>query len=93
MYGMTVGPKMPFTVHAFLKNIEVRGTSMGSRKEFKEMVDFVKEKKIRPVVSRVLEADLSNIAALDSLFDDMKAGRQVGKLVIEFGKENSEPKL
>lgn len=81
-----MSPKMPFTMTAVLKNIDVRGTTMGSRKEFKEMIEFVKAKKIRPVVSRVLQTELDDLSAIDELFEDMKKGTQFGKLVIEFGK-------
>jgi D-arabinose 1-dehydrogenase-like Zn-dependent alcohol dehydrogenase len=85
---MTVSPKMPFLMQAVLKNIDVRGSTMGSRKEFKEMVEFINANKIYPVVSRVLQTDLSDIAGLDGLFQDMKEGKQFGKLVIEFGKSS-----
>ncbi|KAK1072110.1 hypothetical protein LTR33_010319, partial [Friedmanniomyces endolithicus] len=37
-YGMTISPKMPFVMGAVLKNIELRGSTMGSRKEFADMV-------------------------------------------------------
>jgi D-arabinose 1-dehydrogenase-like Zn-dependent alcohol dehydrogenase len=83
---MTVSPKMPFTMPAVLKNIDVRGSTMGSRKEFKEMIEFVNAKKIHPVVSRVLQTELDDLSAIDGLFEDMKKGTQFGKLVIEFGK-------
>ncbi|KAH8427457.1 putative alcohol dehydrogenase [Aspergillus melleus] len=92
VYGMTVSPKMPFLMQAVMRNIEVRGSTMGSRKEFKEMVEFVKTNKIRPVVSRVLQTDLGDIAGLDALFQELKEGKQFGKLVVEFGK-SSESKL
>ncbi|KAL4754629.1 hypothetical protein BDW72DRAFT_200604 [Aspergillus terricola var. indicus] len=72
VYGMTVSPVMPFLMQAVLKNIDVRGSTMGSRKEFKDMVEFVKTHKVHPVVSRVVQAELSDIAALDGLFQDMK---------------------
>ncbi|KAL2851805.1 hypothetical protein BJX68DRAFT_254777 [Aspergillus pseudodeflectus] len=88
IYGMTVSPVMPFLMQAVLKNIDVRGSTMGSRKEFKDMVDFVKTHKVRPVVSRVVQSELSDIAALDGLFQDMKEGKQFGKLVLEFGKSS-----
>lgn len=74
VYGMTVSPKMPFLMQAVLKNIDVRGSTMGSRKEFKEMVDFVKANKIHPVISRVVQTDLGDIEGLDRLFQDMKEG-------------------
>ena len=90
---MTVSPKMPFLMQAVLKNIDVRGSTMGSRKEFRDMVDFVKANKIQPVVSRVVQSELDDISSLDSLFEDMKQGKQFGKLVIEFGKAPSGSKL
>jgi D-arabinose 1-dehydrogenase-like Zn-dependent alcohol dehydrogenase len=61
---------------------------MGSRKEFKEMVQFVREKKIRPVVSRVVKG-LDNMSEIERLFDDMKRGAQFGKLVIEVSSDGS----
>ncbi|EEH05863.1 conserved hypothetical protein [Histoplasma capsulatum G186AR] len=82
VYGMTVSPKMPFITPAFLKNIEVKGTTMGSRKEFKDMINFVNEQKIKPIISRVVQG-IDNVKAIDGLFDDMKNGTQFGKLVIE----------
>ena len=90
---MTVSPKMPFLMQAVLKNIDVRGSTMGSRKEFKEMVDFVKANKIYPVVSRFEQSELDDLTSLDSLFEDMKQGKQFGKLVIEFGKSSSGSNL
>ena len=87
-YGMTVGPKMDWLMSANLRNLELRGTTMGSRKEFKEMVEFVNEKKIRPVVSRVVKG-IDNIKEIDELFDEMKTGSQFGKLVIEIVGEGS----
>lgn len=83
---------MPFTMAAVLKNIDVRGSTMGSRKEFQEMVNFIKTQKIQPVVSRALKAQIDDLAALDGLFEDMKHATQFGKLVVEFGNP-SESKL
>lgn len=94
-YGMTVSPKMDWLMQAVLKNVELRGTTMGSKKEFTEMVEFVREKKIRPVVSRVVKG-IDNLDGIDGLFEDMKVGRQFGKLVIEFESgdhDSSSPKL
>ncbi len=82
---MTVGPKMDFLMSAVLRNIEVRGTTMGSRKEFADMVQFVREKKIRPVVSRSVHG--LNIEKIDTLFEDMKSASQFGKLVVTLGED------
>ncbi|KNG45943.1 NAD(P)-binding protein [Stemphylium lycopersici] len=49
IYGMTISPKMDFLMSAVLRNIEVRGSTMGSRKEFADMVQFVRETKMKPV--------------------------------------------
>jgi NADPH:quinone reductase-like Zn-dependent oxidoreductase len=89
-YGMTVSPKMDWVMQAVLANVELKGTTMGSRKEFRDMVAFVKEKKIHPVVSRVVKG-LDNIAEIDGLFTDMDKGKQFGKLVIEIGEEGEAP--
>jgi len=90
---MTIGPKMPFLMQTVLKNIDVRGLNNGLAQGIQDMVDFIKSEKIHPVVSRVLQADLDDLAGIDGLFEDMKHGKQFGKLVIEFGKSNNESKL
>lgn len=91
-YGMTVAPKMEWTMNAVLNNLELKGSTMGSRQEFKDMIAFVNEKKIRPVVSRVVKG-LDNLDDINSLFDDMKKGTQFGKLVIEIASSNSRSRL
>jgi D-arabinose 1-dehydrogenase-like Zn-dependent alcohol dehydrogenase len=90
-YGMTLGPSMPFLMGAVLKNIEVKGSTMGSRKEFGDMLKFVREKNLRPVVSDVVKG--LDIAAIDGLFDIMKKGSQFGKLVIDLQGSGSTSKL
>ena len=91
VYGMTVGPKMPFLMQAVLKNIEVKGSTMGSRKEFKDMAEFIKSTKAKPTVSRVVQG--FDLEAINSLFEDMKNATQFGKLVIEISKEGADSKL
>lgn len=93
VYGMTTGPKIPFLMSTVLKNIDLKGSTMGSRKEFKDMIDFIKNTKAKPVVSRVQKGwDLDGI---NSLFEDMKKGSQFGKLVIDIsgGTSKGESKL
>jgi D-arabinose 1-dehydrogenase-like Zn-dependent alcohol dehydrogenase len=72
---------MPFLINAVLRNIELKGTAMGSRKEFADMMEFVRTKKVKPVVYRTVQG--LDIEAIDGLFEDMKAGKQCGKLAIE----------
>jgi D-arabinose 1-dehydrogenase-like Zn-dependent alcohol dehydrogenase len=71
---------MDFLMGAVLRNIEVRGSTMGSRKEFAEMVQFVREKKLKPIVSRSVHG--LDVEKIDTLFDDMKNASQFGKLVV-----------
>ncbi|KAK5660512.1 hypothetical protein OQA88_13060 [Cercophora sp. LCS_1] len=91
-YGMTTGNKMDWVAMAFLRNVELKGTSMGSRKEFGDMVEFVRKKGIRPVVSRTVRG-LDNLEGIEGLFEEMKQGRQFGKLVVLFDGEGESPKL
>jgi len=86
LYGMTLSPKMDFLMTAVLRNIEVRGSTMGSRREFAEMVQFVRETQLRPVVSRTVHG--LDIEQIDALFDDMRNARQFGKLVVTLGDGN-----
>lgn len=79
-------------MNAVLNNLELRGSTMGSRKEFKDMVAFVNDKKIKPIVSRVVKG-LDNLEEIDTLFDDMKKGSQFGKLVIEVADGSNSSKL
>ncbi|CAD0052183.1 unnamed protein product [Aureobasidium pullulans] len=84
--------KMPFTMAAVLKNIDLRGSTMGSRKEFADMVSFVSTKNIRPIVSRSVSG-LDNLEEINGLFEDMKNASQFGKLVIELEKATEASKL
>lgn len=85
-YGMTVGNKMNWHMRAVLANIELKGTTMGSRREFRDMVAFVGQHNIKPVISKVVRG-LSDLDAIETLFVEMQAGRQFGKLVIEIDDE------
>ncbi|CAG1959595.1 unnamed protein product [Fusarium graminearum] len=87
-YGMTVSPKMNWLMPAVLLNAELKGTTMGSRQEFRDMVNYVERMGIRPVISRTV-LGLDNLEAIDGLFEDMKAGRHTGKLVIEIDHHSS----
>lgn len=90
-YGMTVSPKMDWLMSAVINNIELRGTTMGSKREFNDMVAFVNKHRIKPVISRTVKG-LDNLEAIDGLFTEMEEGKQFGKLVIEIGG-GSSPKL
>jgi NADPH:quinone reductase-like Zn-dependent oxidoreductase len=86
-YGMTLGPKISFSMAAVLKSIEFRGSTMGSNKDFRDMLEFVNETKVKPIVSRVVKG-LRKLDEVDSLFTDMKEAKQFGKLVVEVTDED-----
>ena len=53
-YGQTASPKgVTFNMTAVLKNVDFCASSMGSRVEFKELLEFVDKHKIHPIVSDV----------------------------------------
>ncbi|KAI4156641.1 MAG: hypothetical protein L6R39_001068 [Caloplaca ligustica] len=95
-YGMTTMAPPGLPMQAVMKNIELRGSTMGSRREFTEMVRFVREKKIRPIVERTVHG-IDDLEGIEGLFEDMKEGRQFGKLVVLLdtgGKGNqNNPKI
>ena len=86
---MTVSPKMPWLMSAVIRNLEVRGSTMGSRKEFADMVKFIESTKMRPTVSRVVSG-IDNLDGINSLFEDMKSSSQFGKLVVQISKDSSK---
>lgn len=73
---------------AVLKNIEVKGSTMGSRKEFTDMINFIKKTKAKPVVSNVAHG--LDLKAINGLFEEMKSGSQFGKLVVEVSSGQSK---
>ncbi|KAK6346680.1 hypothetical protein TWF696_006798 [Orbilia brochopaga] len=88
-YGMTVNPKVVFPMQAVLKNIELRGSTMGSRREFGAMVQFVAAKGVKPVVSMVVPG----MDRADEAFEAMRRGTQFGKLVVLLDERGDSSKL
>lgn len=91
---MTTSPKLTWSMPAVLKNLELRGSTMGSRREFSDMVKFVAAKNLRPLVSRAVSCcdGMQNLEGIEGLFEDMKSGKQLGKLVVEISKEEEGEK-
>ncbi|KAK8121633.1 oxidoreductase [Apiospora sp. TS-2023a] len=79
---MTVAPLMDWPMPAVLKNLELKGSMVGNRVEFTDMVNFIRHHQIKPIVSRSVKG-LDCVDAIDGLFEDIKTGSQFGKLVIE----------
>jgi len=62
----------------FWKQISVMGSTMGSEKDFKNMIEFVNKYKIKPVVDKVFRFDQAEEA-----FGRMDAMSQFGKIVFQ----------
>jgi NADPH:quinone reductase-like Zn-dependent oxidoreductase len=82
VYGATRGPaeklEMP---RIFFKQIDIRGTTMGSDAEFHDMLDLVVRGQVKPLVDRVLP--LSRYVEADQL---MEKAEQMGKIVVDCRK-------
>ncbi|AWW32509.1 alcohol dehydrogenase [Echinicola strongylocentroti] len=78
-YGATLGnPPMLDARRVFWNQLTIQGTTMGSDRDFEEMVQFVTEQEITPVVDSVF--DFSNAV---EAFERMSAGKQTGKIVVK----------
>ncbi|MBK9151115.1 MAG: zinc-binding dehydrogenase [Saprospiraceae bacterium] len=76
-YGGTLGNingLNPQTV--FWKQLSIMGSTMGSPRDFAEMLEFVDKHRIIPVVDEVFEME-----EWDKAFEKMEQGQQFGKLV------------
>ncbi|WP_128547457.1 zinc-binding dehydrogenase [Larkinella soli] len=77
-YGGTTGnitDVMPSRV--FFKQLTIGGTTMGTEQEFADMIRFVADHRIVPVVDEVFP-----LAEAEQALRKMEAGRQFGKLVL-----------
>lgn len=82
VYGTTAGTPSPIHLpRLFFSQGAIKGTTMGNDEEFAEMVNFVQEHQIHPVVSSVRP-----LSQAISAFDEMAEGKQFGKLVIRINE-------
>ncbi len=77
-YGASKGVVPGLNLHrVFWKQVSLVGSTMGSPADFANMLAFVEEHKITPIVDRVYSLD----DAVDA-FDRMKNAEQLGKIVV-----------
>jgi D-arabinose 1-dehydrogenase-like Zn-dependent alcohol dehydrogenase len=77
-YGGTLGRVNGLALQPlFWKQISLLGSTMGSPKEFDDMLRFVATHRIIPVVDEVFDLEEGN-----SAMEKMKNGNQFGKLVL-----------
>ena len=78
-YGATRGKIKEINPYImFWRQVEIKGTTMGSPLEFQKMLDFVTAYEIRPQVDEIVPLEDGNLA-----FERMAKGKQYGKIVLE----------
>lgn len=78
-FGATAGPVPDFVLpRLFFKHLNVMGTTMGSPRDFEQMLQFFEQHRIRPVVDRVFSLEEAVQAQVY-----MEKGHQFGKIVLE----------
>ncbi|PEP30507.1 alcohol dehydrogenase [Bacillus wiedmannii] len=77
-FGASSGDKIELPLRAlFYNQIDIMGTSMGSREEFNEMVKFIEKHKIKPIIDKVYSLEEA-IQALSR----MEQGEQFGNIAL-----------
>ncbi|MCC6816568.1 MAG: zinc-binding dehydrogenase [Saprospiraceae bacterium] len=78
VYGATNGAWSNVVIQqVFWKQLNILGSTMGSDLDFSNMLQFVEEKKIIPVVDQIF-----NLSQINQAFEYMSSGKQFGKIVI-----------
>lgn len=82
IYGIARNESTTFSCsHLFLRHIAIVGTSMGTPEEFGQMIRFIEEKGLRPVVSEVFPFGRA-VEAIEALAD----GSHAGKIVVDLSR-------
>lgn len=97
VYGATArNPKRFDVTRLFLKNIEIRGSTMGSPRDFASMLAFVRRHAIVPIVDSIVTlrcsaggaSGVQDTARALAAFERMRAGQQMGKIVLAMGQSD-----
>lgn len=85
----TTGKPHSLSMAEILKNIELRGSTMGSFEEFEAAIAFIDKHKIRPIVFKTVEG----LDKADEVLSIMKNGDQFGRLAIRIVNSDQKSKL
>ncbi|KAG8985378.1 hypothetical protein FRB90_004743 [Tulasnella sp. 427] len=78
-FGMHGARGINFTMREVLKNIELKGSTLGSQKELEDATQFIAQHRISPVISEVLQG----LDSADKAFDMLQKGTIMGKIVVK----------
>ena len=77
-FGASSGDKIELPLRAlFYNQIDIMGTSMGSREEFNEMMKFIEKYKIKPIMDKVYSLEEATQA-----LRRMEQGEQFGNIAL-----------
>ncbi len=81
-YGATTGNANDFEIRKiFWKQVSLLGTTMGSDKDFINMLKFIEENKIKPIIDKIFEFE-----DLCDAFIRMDKSEQLGKILVKVSK-------
>ncbi|HEX3453621.1 MAG TPA: zinc-binding dehydrogenase [Gaiellaceae bacterium] len=76
--GATTGPNPPAGLHrVWWKELDILGSTMGSKEDFEACLDLVTSGRARPVIDEVLPLEEARAG-----HERLEAGRQLGKIVL-----------
>jgi NADPH:quinone reductase-like Zn-dependent oxidoreductase len=79
--GATAGPRPQTDLQRiFWNQLSVFGSTMGNRREFAEMLSFVRKRSVKPVIDQVVP-----LAEGANAFARMEEGKQFGKIALKVG--------
>ncbi|KAF9651499.1 NAD(P)-binding protein [Thelephora ganbajun] len=78
-YGIDAGGKLSFSMREILRNIQFRGSTMGSQKDLEDATNFITEKKLVPVISHTIDG----LESIEKGFEILEKGEQFGKVVVK----------
>jgi len=84
-YGATAGPIGETDIRVvFWKQIHIIGSTMSNRKEFADVMRLIFQRRLRPVIDKVLPLEEARAA-----HERLEAGEQFGKIVLQIASARS----
>lgn len=83
VFGMHASQSITFTMREVLKNIELKGSTLGSQLDLIDATNFIAQHQIRPIISEYLDG-------LDNApkgFELLQQGNQMGKIVVKIAPD------
>lgn len=79
IYGGTAGPIPALSPQVlFWKQLHIIGSTMGSPSDFQDMITWIRDQRIVPILDRVFPLEEGSAA-----FDRMSEGLQFGKIILQ----------